>query len=136
MLRTFAYGVSQLLKHESNQNLMIRNYLTYLFAVIFLFNLMAPTINSLCSLVIGCPEQELVLDLIDTEKEENQGNEKETTDHKEKEKFEDEKLRQLNDKFSLLYQNNSLKTLSFQASYAYQNITRAVPTPPPEFFKS
>ncbi|MEQ9290580.1 MAG: hypothetical protein RIG77_26860 [Cyclobacteriaceae bacterium] len=115
---------------------MIRNYLTYLFAVIFLFNLMAPTINSMYSLVIGCPEKELVLDIIDSEKEENQGNEKETNDHKEKEKFEDEKLRQLNDKFSLLYLKNSIKALCFQASYAYQNITRAVPTPPPEFPRS
>ncbi len=112
---------------------MLKVYTTYLFAFVFLFNILTPALGSVFLLAVDSPDSEMILDIIDAETEEtNQNGEKETSDPKEKEKFEDEKLRHLQAKFSLIYLKNSLMVTRFHHKHSYHNIVRSVPTQPPE----
>ncbi|MFY0652345.1 MAG: hypothetical protein JXQ96_09945 [Cyclobacteriaceae bacterium] len=111
---------------------MSKTFTTYLCALIFSINFMAPTASILCSL-LDISNKEYVLNLMDTETEEsNEKGEGETKDSQEKEKFEDEKLRNHHAKHSQLYLNNSLRALWFETEQCYQDIVTTVPTPPPK----
>ena len=109
---------------------MLKNLLTYLFAFLFLTNLVSPLIAAF--ILDQHQDTEIVFDFFDSEKEESsEEGENETKDHKEKEKSEDEKLKNRLDRHNRMSLDGMVKIKQSDSKQIYFSFISTVPTPPP-----